>query len=202
MYQMHKSREENENSFVNSQEDKARERDWVLAAQDGDKDAYGRLVLNNQKRLFRFIFMMLGKRDMTEDIVQEAFVKGYLALGTFDVNKDFYPWIATIARNLAINELKKRSREKPVSEFEELMESVPDTSANPLNQILNNESDRKLAGAVQSLPEPYREVFVLRMIEKMSYDEIGKKLNISPGTVDSRLHRARQKLVELLKDFL
>jgi len=199
---MHKSREEKDYSIVNSQEEKATERNWILAAQEGDKNAYGRLVLNNQKRLFRFIFMMLGKRDMTEDIVQEAFVKGYLALGTFDANKDFYPWIATIARNLAINELKKRSREKPASEYEELIESVPDTSANPINQIISKESDKRFAAAVQSLPEPYREVFVLRMIEKMSYDDIGKKLNISPGTVDSRLHRARQKLVDLLKDYL
>ncbi len=174
----------------------------ILAAQEGDKNAYGELVLKYQKRLFRFIFMMLGRRDATEDIVQEAFVNGYLALNSFDAQKRFYPWLATIARNLALNRIKKTDKEKPASEYEDLIESTPDFSDNPLERIIEQENEKRLAAAVAALPEQYRTVFVLRTFEKMSYDEIAKQLNIAPGTVDSRLHRAREKLVQMLKDLL
>jgi len=197
--------EETTRSSVNNAENAAADRPLILAAVDGDKNAYGRLVLRYQKRLFRFILMMLGKKDMTEDVVQEAFVRGYTALGSFDTDKSFYPWVATIARNLALNLIKKEEREKPASEYSEyddIAASVPDHSVNPLNRIINRENNRRFIQAVNSLPPPYRSVFVLRMFEKKSYDEIAKELDISPGTVDSRLYRARQKLVDMLKDYL
>ncbi|MEW5924146.1 MAG: RNA polymerase sigma factor [Candidatus Zixiibacteriota bacterium] len=194
--------EEKSPKSVNHTENEAADRALIVAAASGDKNAYGRLVLKHQKRLFRFILMMLGKKDMAEDVVQEAFVKGYLALGSFDPEKPFYPWIATIARNLALNMIKKEEREKPASEYEDLIDSVPDATDNPLDNIIDRENDRRLARAVEALPPQYRTVFVMRMIEKKSYEEIGRELKISPGTVDSRLYRARQKLLEMLKDLL
>ncbi len=197
-----KTGEENSPRFVNRVESAAEDREWIIAAVEGDKKAYGRLVTKYQKRLFRFIFMMLGRKDATEDIVQEAFVKAYLALGTFETEKPLYPWLATIARNLALNVLKKEEREKPASEMEEYLHTVPNGKDNPADSFLAGQNSRALADAVRQLPPKFREVFVLRMIEKMSYDEIARKLDISPGTVDSRLYRARQKLMELLKDYL
>nr|MBN2278349.1 sigma-70 family RNA polymerase sigma factor [candidate division Zixibacteria bacterium] len=197
-----KTGEEKQPLPVNSQDDTAEDRQWVLAAQSGDKNAYGKLVTKYQRRLFRFLFMMLKEKEMAGDIVQDAFVRGYAALDAFEVEKPFYPWIATIARNLAINLLKKEERERPISEYENLMETTPDSSDNPLDLIIEKETEDRFGAAVAALPTPYRTVFVLRMFEKLSYEEIARQLNISPGTVDSRLHRARQKLVEMLKDYL
>jgi RNA polymerase sigma-70 factor (ECF subfamily) len=196
------SGEEKEISEVTKLDSGADDCHLISSAQDGDKEAFGRLVLKYQKRLFRFVFMMLGDKDATEDVVQEAFVKGYLALGTFELSRPFYPWVATIARNLAINRIKKSGREKPASEMEEYLAGIPDQAPDPLESLLNHEIDRRLARAVASLPEAYRVVFVMRMVEKMSYDQIAKTLKISPGTVDSRLFRARQKLMEFLKEYL
>ncbi len=178
------------------------DRETILSAQSGNKDAYGELVLKYQKRLFRFIFMMLGSKDATEDIVQEAFVNGYLALNSFEPERPFYPWLATIARNLALNRIKKADKEKPASEYDDLISAVPDKAANPLERIIDKENERRLALAVAALPEQYRMVFVLRTFEKLSYEEIAKQLHIAPGTVDSRLYRAREKLVQMLKDLL
>jgi len=194
--------EEKMPSPVNSPDDSSADRKLILEARDGDKNAYGELVLKYQKRLFRFLLMMLKSQDSARDILQEAFVKGYTALDTFDPEKPFYPWIATIARNLAINSIKKSERETPASEYENLLESVPDSTDNPLDRIIVEENDRRFAAAVTALPDKFRAVFVLRTFEKLSYEEIAAKLDISPGTVDSRLHRARQKLVEMLKDYL
>jgi RNA polymerase sigma-70 factor (ECF subfamily) len=175
---------------------------YVDMAQKGDKDAYGQLVTKYQKRLFRFLIMMLGQKDAAEDIMQESFVKAYLALGSFDSEKPFYPWLSTIAHNLAVNYMKKSAREKPASEYDDIIVSVPDKSDNPVNELIVRENDRQLMKAVNSLSEEFRIVFVLRMLEKMELSDIAEKLNIPRATVDSRLHRARQKLVELLKDFL
>jgi RNA polymerase sigma-70 factor (ECF subfamily) len=187
---------------VDRAEDNADDRSLVQRALEGEKDAYGDLVLKYQKRLFRFIYMMLGRTDITEDIVQEAFVKGYLALASFDLEKRFYPWIATIARNLALNHIKREEKERPVSEYDDLLKQIPDDAASPLDRIIDKENDKKFAWAVMALPPAYRSVFVMRTFEKMSYEDIARELNISLGTVDSRLHRARQKLMQVLKDYL
>jgi RNA polymerase sigma-70 factor (ECF subfamily) len=197
-----KNLEEKASVSVNNNDEVNDDR-WLIAeALEGDKEAYGELVLKYQKRLFRFVYMMVGKMDTTEDVVQETFVKGYLALNTFHRQKPFYPWIATIARNLTLNLIKKEEREKPASEYEDLIASVPDTAHNPLDYLIDKESQKRFARAVMALPAQYRAVFVLRMFEILSYEEIARRLNISVGTVDSRLYRAREKLVEMLKDFL
>jgi RNA polymerase sigma-70 factor (ECF subfamily) len=187
---------------VNRAEDNADDRPLVQRAQEGEKDAYGKLVLKYQKRLFRFIYMMLGRTDITEDIVQEAFVRGYLALGSFDPEKRFYPWVATIARNLALNHIKREEKEKPASEYDDLVSQMPDGASGPLDRIIDKENEKRFAQAVMALPPAYRAVFVMRAFEEMSYEDIARELDISLGTVDSRLHRARQKLVQALKDYL
>jgi len=174
----------------------------IVKAKDGDKTAYGKLVLLYQRRLVRQIFMMMGRIDTAEDIVQEAFVKGYLALDSFEINRPFYPWITTIARNLALNKIKKDNKMSVFSEIDETEIEVVDISDNPLETLIDKENDQRLAQAILALPLPFRTVFVLRTIEKMSYEDIAKKLKISVGTVNSRLSRAREKLVEMLKDLL
>lgn len=194
--------EEKETPAVNINDEHEEDRPLIEAAVGGDKQAYGKLVLKYQRRLLRLAFIMLGRLDAAEDIVQEAFVKGYLALDNFDTEKPFYPWIATIARNLALNQIKKSEREVMQSEIDDSAPEIPDYSSNPLDNLIEKENDRKFAHAVLALPPPYRTVFVLRMFEKMSYEEIAGQLKISIGTVDSRLHRAREKLVAMLKEHL
>ena len=174
----------------------------IKATRDGDKNAYGRLVLKYQKRVYRFVAALLGRTDTAEDMVQEAFVKGYLALNDFELGRPFYPWISTIARNLALNHIKRDERERPISEIDDFLYQVPDSSANPLERMIEKENDKRLLRAIMALPIQFRSVFILRMFEKMSYEEIARYLNISVGTVDSRLHRARERLVEALKDSL
>ena len=179
-----------------------KDRFLLVKAKDGDKNAYGKLVLLYQRRLVRQIFMMMGQLDMAEDIVQEAFVKGYLALDSFEINRPFYPWITKIARNLALNRIKRENKMSAFSELDEVEIEIPDSSNNPQNNLIEKENDRRLAQAVLALPIAFRTVFVLRTVEKMSYEDIAKKLKISIGTVNSRLSRAREKLVEMLKDLL
>lgn len=197
-----KIREEKAALSVNNANDAALDQALIKAARDGDKNAYGRLVLKYQKRVYRFVAALLGRTDTAEDMVQEAFVKGYLALNDFELGRPFYPWISTIARNLALNHIKREERERPISEIDDFLYQVPDSSANPLERMIEKENDKRLLRAIMALPIQFRSVFILRMFEKMSYEEIARYLNISVGTVDSRLHRARERLIEALKDSL
>jgi RNA polymerase sigma-70 factor (ECF subfamily) len=175
------------------------ETDLIIRAKRGDKNAFGRLVKRHQKRVLRMVVGMTGDIDSAMDIVQESFIRAYGALDRFEEGKPFYPWLSTIATNLTINFIKKGRREIGLDAVgQEKIKS----GADPLRGIQLKENDRRLMQAVQELPDQYREVFILRNIEDMSYEDIAARLEISIGTVDSRLYRARRQLLEKLKDLL
>lgn len=144
------------------------------------------------------VVAMTGSLDSAMDIVQDSFIRAYHALDTFEADRPFYPWISTIATNLTLNFLKRGKREVSFNPELDNREAGED----PLKKLRVRENEKRLLDAVQELPEQYRSVFVLRSFEHLSYTEIATRLNISQGTVDSRLYRARQILLEKLKDLL
>jgi RNA polymerase sigma-70 factor (ECF subfamily) len=195
-------REENQSSAVNNSENRSSERKLLEAAQNGDQKAYGILIRQNQKRLFRFVYGILGNFDSTEDIVQEAFIKGWEAIGTFRPGYSFYPWISTIARNLTFNWIHREERKDSFEKLQEKGFDPESTDLGPFEKLLDDEGSKRLFMAVQALPVEFRTVFVMRQFEQMSYEDIASFLKIPPGTVDSRLYRARKMLMEALKDLL
>jgi RNA polymerase sigma-70 factor, ECF subfamily len=194
--------EENSRRQVSREELRAGERKLVEAVQNGDKAAFGQLVRMHQKRLFRFIYGLTGSFDQTEDVVQEAFVKAYAAMGSFRTEYDFYPWLSTIARNLTYNFLQREEKKESLDKISEQGFDAASADSDPLDELLDSEGQRRFYAALGSLPTAYRTVFVLRHFEDMDYGQIASYLKIPPGTVDSRLHRARQLLLEGLKDLL
>ena len=171
----------------------------VNRARGGDKAAFGRLVQLFQRRLLRMILGMIRNLDAAMDIVQESFVRAYQALDRFEEGQPFYPWLSTIAVNLALNHLKRSSRE---TSLDPVTHDRPGTDPGPFEKLQLAENDRRFMEAVHELPEQYRTVFILRNFEELGYEEIAARLAISVGTVDSRLYRARRLLVEKLKDLL
>ena len=194
-----------ENSFrtvTPVEADRSAERKLVEAAQNGDQQAFGLLIRRNQKRLFRFIYGLTKSFDKTEDIVQEAFVKAYQALDSFKSEYAFYPWLSTIARNLAYNQISREEKSQSLDEMKSAGFDPESVDLGPMERLLDDESQRRFAKAVAALPVVYRTVFVLRQFEEMDYADIASYLKIPPGTVDSRLFRARKMLMENLKDLL
>lgn len=185
-----------------SEIDSANEQGLIEAAQAGDKKAFGQLLRLHQKRLFRFIYGLTGSFDQTEDLVQEAFVKAYGAIATFRIGHAFYPWLSTIARNLTFNYLKREGRKESLDKLSESGFDRESDEPDPINMLLDTEAQRRFYDALRSMPGDYRKVFVLRHFENMEYSEIANALKIPPGTVDSRLYRARQYLLDKLKDLL
>jgi RNA polymerase sigma factor (sigma-70 family) len=171
----------------------------VAQARQGDKAAFGRLVKLNQSRLLRMVVGMTGDLDAAMDIVQESFIRAYRALDRFEEGQPFYPWLSTIATRLTLNHFKKASRQ---SSLDDEIQERADESPDPLQKLQMAENEKRFMTAVQTLPEQYRTVFILRTFEQLSYEDIAARLDISVGTVDSRLYRARRLLVEQLHDLL
>jgi RNA polymerase sigma-70 factor (ECF subfamily) len=191
--------EENKDSRVLPEASRADETTLVARSRQGDKAAFGMLVKMHHRRLLRTVTAMIGDLDGAKDIVQESFLRAYQALSRFEEGQPFYPWLSRIAVNLAINQIKRGGRQTRLDpDRHEHASDAPD----PLAKLQVDENDRRFLAAVHDLPEPFRSVFVLRQFEDLSYEEIAMRLNISVGTVDSRLFRARRQLVESLQDLL
>ncbi|MBI5266730.1 MAG: sigma-70 family RNA polymerase sigma factor [candidate division Zixibacteria bacterium] len=194
--------EESASKPVSDQPASSDEQKLIEAVQNGDGRAYGKLIRLHQKRLFRFVHGLVGSFDQAEDIVQEAFVKAYQAIGTFRPGFAFYPWLSTIARNLAYNQIAREDKKESLENLQESGFDPESAQLGPLEKLLNDEAQGRFYKALLALPAKYRTVFVLRHFEDMDYNEISIYLRIPPGTVDSRLFRARQLLLEQLKDLI
>ena len=197
-----KIREDSEALSVSKAEDKSQEQKLIEAAQNGDSKAFGQIIRIHQKRLFRFIYGLVNSFDVTEDIVQEAFVKAYQNITTFKTGYAFYPWLSTIARNLAYNHISREEKKESLDKMTEKGFDPQTTEIDALDKLLDDENRKRFYTALKALPVNFRTVFVLRHFEKMDYSDIASYLKIPPGTVDSRLYRARQMLMDELKDLL
>lgn len=177
---------------------------WIRKARQGNQRAFEKLVVKYQKRIYYTVRKMVLDHSDTNDIVQDTFVKVYVNLKRFDEQYPFYPWLHRIAVNTAINHQTKAFRRKERVSIEQEEESWQTKSddKNPLKTMLDNELKSRVARAVEQLPLEQRAVFVLRTSEGLSYQEISEQLNISVGTVMSRLSRAREKLKQLLQPYL
>jgi RNA polymerase sigma-70 factor (ECF subfamily) len=181
------------------------DRDLVVRALEGVQEAFEAIVRNYQRRVYAVALRMTRRHEVADDIAQETFVRAYTQLHRFELGRPLAPWLIRIAMNLSINHLTGRvKRERPL-EDEKTVDRIgmaDENSPDPLKSLLSAEFTRALAQAVEELPAEQKAVFVLRVNEEMRYEEIAESLGISPGTVMSRLYRARTKLKEMLKDHL
>ena len=169
----------------------------VTKARGGN--AFEEIVRRHQRRVYAVAMRVVRRHDVADDVTQEAFIRAYQALDRFDTGRPFGPWICRIAANLAVNHvLSPRARE------DELPEDLHEEASGqaPLDGLLEREAKEVLDQAMGHLPAEQRAVFVLRTAEELSYKEIAEALDISIGTVMSRLSRAREKLRVTLGPYL
>lgn len=176
----------------------------IRRAKQGNRKAFGELVRRYQRKVYALCLRLGGSHDVADDLTQEAFIKAYQAMESFDENYQFGSWIAKIAANNAMNYLNRQKFQLSGEESELVLEqqAATGTETDPHEALTQKEIDCRYNEAVSKLPEEFRVVFVLRMHEEMSYEEIADTLKINVGTVMSRLHRARTRLAEALKDLL
>ncbi len=177
---------------------------WIRKAKQGNHTAFEKLVVKYQKRIYYSVRKMVLDHDDTNDIVQDAFVKAYSNLYRFDEQYAFYPWLHRIAVNTTLNFQTRLARTRSVSidSDENEVKQFVENNEDPLASIMTNEMKKEINEALQQLPFDQRMVFILRTAEELSYQQISDQLDISMGTVMSRLARARAKLRELLQPYL
>jgi RNA polymerase sigma-70 factor (ECF subfamily) len=166
----------------------------------GDQKSYEILVKRYQKRVHRLAQRLVRDADAADDVAQEAFIRAYYALSRFEQGKTFYFWLYRITVNLALNHL---SREKRMVELPEDDANLdPALTTDPNSEASASQLKVRIAEAIEKLPLHQRSVLLLRAQEGLSYQEIATTLDVSIGTVMSRLSRARQALKEMLGDSL
>jgi len=176
----------------------------VRKAQEGDVDAFERLVREYQQMIYALCRRLTGAHQSADDLAQETFIKAYFALSRFDSRWPVYPWLRKIAVNTSLNYLKARNRERPLPQDALPVRGADPPPAQDLPQarLEQAEFEEKFRKSVESLPEEQKSVFVLRFYDGLSYEEISRTLDVPHGTVMSRLNRARRKLKALLADSL
>jgi RNA polymerase sigma-70 factor (ECF subfamily) len=164
----------------------------VARCRTGETAAFEALVERYQRVLFTVALRMLGNYDAASDAAQNAFVKAYRKLETFDASQRFFSWIYRILVNECLNARRDEHPHEPLA---------PDLAAadNPADLFEAAERRQRVQAAILALPMEYREVVVLRHFTELSYEEIGETLRLPVKTVKSRLHTARTRLAGMLR---
>jgi len=186
--------------------EKEQEKVIIQKVIDGDNNAFEDLVIANQKNVYNLALKMTRNEDDALDISQEAFVKAYQQLKNFRGDSRFSVWLYRMTYNLCIDFLRKKPKSNvvPLTYEDDSGEStpleIPDLRDLPEDNAIRSETRKTIAEGINELADDHREVLVMREITGMSYEEMATTLNVSIGTVKSRLARARMKLVEFLKE--
>jgi RNA polymerase sigma-70 factor (ECF subfamily) len=176
----------------------------VAAAKSGDAAAFEELVSRYERKIFRLTMNITRNREDAEDAMQDAFLKSYSHLKTFQGDSRFYTWLVRIAANEALMRLRKRrpnqfSLDEPIEGDEDLMpRELQDWGPGPEQRFAQTEMREILSSVIDELEPDYRTVFVLRDIEELSTEDTASTLGISVPAVKSRLLRARLKLRQKL----
>jgi RNA polymerase sigma-70 factor (ECF subfamily) len=177
------------------QERRARERELVRAAQDGDLVAFEQLYRDNVRRIFALCYRLAGNGDLAEELTQDVFVRAWQKLPSFRGDSALSTWLHPLAINVALSERRSRRRRLArVTPTDDLAAfENADNTPSPVPEV-GLDLDRALA----LLPDGARAVFVLHDVEGYRHEEIAEMTGVAPGTSKAQLHRARRLLREAL----
>lgn len=185
------------------------DRELMLAAKAGSREAFAALVGRWQARLLTFFFRQGGDRDLAEDCAQEVFVRLYRSRDRYEPDASFPTFLFTIARHYWIDVVRARrvrldqrplGHDAVVDEGEDRMSQVADAKPTPPAGVVLQDDLERLRRALARLPEPLRDVVQLGVLEALPYAQVAQLLDIPVGTVKSRVHAAVQALRTLLHD--
>ncbi len=179
------------------------EKELVRQSKEGNEEAFASLVKKYKTKVFNLAWSLTRDREAADDLAQEAFIKVYFALPTFQFKSEFGTWLYRITVNHVKDYLRKKNRMSKM-----LFEKMKEMPLVQENEITKKEKEQIIEQrkkfvhqCLQTIPEKYKLILSLRDIQGFSYEEITKILKISPGTVDSRIHRARKMLRKKLEPF-
>jgi RNA polymerase sigma-70 factor (ECF subfamily) len=179
---------------------------WIKKAKKGDLGAYQQIYELFARKVLNFIYRMVNASEEAEDLTQETFVAVYQKLGALKDDTKFEPWLFRIARNFVYQRYRTRT---PAA----LSVDVLDEDGQPVTQLVDGrknpdevfqakELEDVVQGVINSLPDKYKEVFILSAIRRLSYQEIAEIVGRSLPSVKTDIHRARLEVRRRVKDYL
>lgn len=178
------------------------EKAWIDAAREGDQRAFEQLIHLYEKRVFALTRRMCKNPADAEEAAQEAFLAAWQGLRFFRGESSFSTWLYRLASNACVDLLRKEGRHQaaagPSLNDEEVVLELPDEAPTPHALAERAELREQIEQGLDSLPEEYREILILREIHQQSYDEISEILSLDLGTVKSRINRGRKRLRKFL----
>jgi RNA polymerase sigma-70 factor (ECF subfamily) len=185
------------------------DRELVLAARRGDRDAFRTLFDRYHRRAYSLAYGLLRHEEDALDVVQDAFIKAHKYLDKFEGNSSFYTWLYRIVMNLAIDHLRKHRRQKPVEIDETKLDDGTDGAllprilgGNPGRALMDKQIRARIDQALGELSDNHRAVLVMRELDGMSYEEMAQAMDCSKGTIMSRLFHARRNMQKRLLDLV
>jgi RNA polymerase sigma-70 factor (ECF subfamily) len=182
----------------------------MLRVKRGDRAAFAELVEKYKQPVMNFVFRTLRDETEAEDLAQNVFLQVYKSRDRYERTAKFSTWLFTIARNLCLNEIRRRSRH-PAESLEESHAEHEDQPSRqyedkkvtlPTDSVLQGELAKKIEEALAELPENQRTAILLCRQDELSYEEIAKILDCSLSATKSLIHRGRETLKEKLKPYL
>jgi RNA polymerase sigma-70 factor, ECF subfamily len=171
----------------------------------GDQSAYSEIVEMYKDQVFQICYRMLGNRHEAEDMAQEAFIRAYVNIQSFNQKKKFSTWLYRIATNLCIDRIRKKKPDYYLDAEVEgtdgltMYSQIPHDGKLPEEEVVGLELQETIQREILNLPEKYRSVIVLKYIEELSLQEISEILDLPLGTVKTRIHRGREALRKQLR---
>lgn len=187
---------------------KENDSDLINQAKVGDAKAYDKLLKKYKNSVYNLVLRMVRDHQEAEDLTQEAFIKAFSSLTSFNEEYAFSTWLYKIATNNCIDYFRKRklqtySLDKPLQyKDSEIHHEIPDPDLDPEVSIIATERSKIIREAINTLPEKYYKAIILRHNEEKSYEEIAEILGLPLGTVKARIFRAREMLNKALKERL
>jgi len=182
----------------------------MLRVKRGDDAAFAELVDKYKQPVMNLVYRIVRDATEAEDLAQNVFLQVYKSAHRYEVTARFSTWLFTIARNLCLNEIRRRSRH-PADSLEGTQAETDDQPARqfedrktamPTETLLHTELEQKIAQAVAELPEPQRTALLLCRQDDLSYEEISEVLGCSLSATKSLIHRGRETLKLKLKPYL
>ena len=194
--------------LVDPKRNESREEDAALIkrALKGDQKAFKRLRMKYFDAIYNAIYRMVRDKEEVTDLTQEAFIKAFTSLASFNDEYAFSTWLFKIATNNSIDYIRRKrlqtfSIDKPIeSKDSDYTFEIPDSTYEADGELISSQRKKLLDDAIGSLPPRYRQVIILRHVEEKEYQEIAKLLKLPLGTVKAHIFRARELLYKKLRD--
>ncbi|HEY7370195.1 MAG TPA: sigma-70 family RNA polymerase sigma factor [Thermoanaerobaculia bacterium] len=177
------------------------EKDLVERCRKGDDEAWRQMVDQLGQRVYSVAYHFSLKREDAEELSQEIFLKIFENLHRYDGSYPLVAWVVSLARNLCIDRYRRKKRERSFRFVsDEAVAPLLRSDDDPAAEALRRERTKLLFWALAEIPEDLAEILVLRDLEGLAYEEIGKSLDLPDGTVKSRLFRARAEVARKVRE--